>query len=102
MKQQGIFKMARLLASLLLTAMLLPKTVVGFVPMMPIFSRHSFTRIHSTASEEPVDVTDTDTLFPGATVLEFSLKQHKPLGCTVEESLAHPAEKHIFISKVCW
>ena len=49
-----------------------------------------------------LNVTDTfnNTLFPGSHVLEFTLLNHKPLGCTVEESLAHPMEKHIFITKV--
>jgi len=91
-----------LLASFLLGTIL--PLAVGFCSP-PAFSRHSITtRIRSTASEEPVDVTETleSKLFPDATVLDFTLEKHKPLGCTVEESLAHPMEKHIFVTKVCY
>jgi hypothetical protein len=38
--------------------------------------------------------------FPDAEFLEFVLEEHRPLGCTVEESLAHPKEKFVFVSKV--
>lgn len=84
------------IASLLWLAVALPLSVVGFVPARPSFSRTS--RIRATASEEPVDV--AEKLFPDATVLEFTLEEHKPMGLTIEESLAHPMEKHIFVTKL--
>jgi hypothetical protein len=39
-----------------------------------------------------------DHLFPNAEFLEFVLTPHRPLGCTVEESLADT--RHIFVAKV--
>jgi S1-C subfamily serine protease len=39
-----------------------------------------------------------ETLFPNAEFLEFILSPHRPLGCTVEESLADT--RHIFVTKV--
>jgi hypothetical protein len=44
-----------------------------------------------------VDGSD-DALFPNAEFLEFVLSPHRPLGCTVEESLADT--RHIFVTKV--
>ena len=39
---------------------------------------------------------------PSVDVYEFELKEHKPLGCTVEESLVEEddSSKHVFVSKV--
>jgi hypothetical protein len=39
-----------------------------------------------------------ENLFPDAEFLEFVLSPHRPLGCTVEESLADA--RHIFVTKV--
>jgi hypothetical protein len=40
-------------------------------------------------------------LFPTADFLDFEMKLHRPLGCTVEESLAdHPVTHVVFVSKV--
>lgn len=38
--------------------------------------------------------------FPDATILDFVLEEHKPLGCTVEESLGDKTLKPVFVSKV--
>lgn len=65
----------------------------GFA-LQPAFSRTT-TRLRD--SEEPVE---QQLLFPSSQILEFTLTNHKPLGCTVEESLAHPTEKHVFVAKV--
>mmetsp|Transcript_28227 Transcript_28227/g.39721 ORF Transcript_28227/g.39721 Transcript_28227/m.39721 type:complete len:289 (+) Transcript_28227:116-982(+) len=43
------------------------------------------------------------THFPKAPVIEFTLENHVPLGCSVEESLAtedYGGEHHVFVSKV--
>jgi hypothetical protein len=39
-----------------------------------------------------------ENVFPNAEFLEFVLSPHRPLGCTVEESLADA--RHIFVTKV--
>jgi hypothetical protein len=40
-------------------------------------------------------------LFPTAEFLDLEMKLHRPLGCTVEESLAdHPVTHVVFVSKV--
>jgi hypothetical protein len=44
------------------------------------------------------DVSSAENLFPYAEFLEFVLSPHRPLGCTVEESLADA--RHIFVTKV--
>ena len=41
-----------------------------------------------------------ETVFPGAEILQVSLTHHKPLGCTVDESLADKELKPVFVSKV--
>jgi hypothetical protein len=41
-----------------------------------------------------------ESAFPSAQVLEVSLPEHKPLGCTVEESLGDTDLKPVFVSKV--
>ena len=54
-------------------------------------------------SEVPVaEVSDeAQSLFPTAEFLELEITLHRPLGCTVEESLAdHPVEHVVFVSKV--
>ena len=38
------------------------------------------------------------TVFRGAEFLTIALSEHRPLGCTVEESLA--GQRHVFVSKV--
>ena len=44
---------------------------------------------------------DADTFFPQAEMIEFVLPKHRPLGCTVEESLAdNDVAHHVFVSKV--
>lgn len=93
-----------LLAALVLAVIGFPATlVIGFSSRPSFAHRHSTTtRIQS--NKDPVDAApadiDAEKLFPEATILEFTLEHHKPLGCTVEESLAHPMEKHVFITKV--
>lgn len=100
MKNQ-ITMSSTILASLV-ALVLLPAAVVAFVPTTPAtFSLRQATRIQSTSSQDPVQVNTDDEMFPDATILEFTLEQHKPLGCTVEESLAHTKEKHVFVTKVC-
>jgi hypothetical protein len=44
------------------------------------------------------DVISAENLFPSAEFKEFVLSPHRPLGCTVEESLADA--RHIFVTKV--
>jgi hypothetical protein len=40
-------------------------------------------------------------LFPTAEFLDLNIKEHRPLGCTIEESLAiHPVTHVVFVSKV--
>jgi hypothetical protein len=41
-----------------------------------------------------------ESAFPDAEVLDIRLKEHKPLGCTVEESLGNSDLKPVFISRV--
>jgi hypothetical protein len=41
-----------------------------------------------------------EEVFPEATIKTFCLPEHRPLGCTVEESLADLELKPVFISKV--
>jgi hypothetical protein len=41
-----------------------------------------------------------EEVFPDATLKTFSLPEHRPLGCTVEESLADLQMKPVFVSKV--
>jgi hypothetical protein len=43
---------------------------------------------------------DYKNLFNGYETLDFRLVEHKPLGCTVEESLADQDALPIFITKV--
>lgn len=50
--------------------------------------------------DESIIMTEKEA-FPDAEFHDFVLKEHRPLGCTVEESLAHPMEKHVFVAKVC-
>ena len=38
--------------------------------------------------------------FPKAEIFNVELEEHKPLGCRVEESIGHPDEKWVFVSKV--
>jgi hypothetical protein len=81
----------------------------AFVPLAATFHCHrpkghaaksmASTRIYSTSKESSTDIS-AENMFPDATILEFTLEEHKPLGCTVEESLAHPMEKHVFITKL--
>jgi hypothetical protein len=44
------------------------------------------------------DVISAENIFPYAEFKEFVLFPHRPLGCTVEESLADA--RHIFVTKV--
>jgi hypothetical protein len=41
-----------------------------------------------------------EEVFPDATLKSFCLLEHRPLGCTVEESLADLIRKPVFVSKV--
>uniref|UniRef100_A0A7S1GJI6 PDZ domain-containing protein n=1 Tax=Cyclophora tenuis TaxID=216820 RepID=A0A7S1GJI6_CYCTE len=43
---------------------------------------------------------DAEDRFPKAEIYLVTLEEHKPLGCRVEESLAHPEEKWVFVSKI--
>lgn len=74
-------------------ALFLP-LVFGFASL-PSFPRSTFTRLRE--SQAPIE---QHTSFPSAQLLNLTLTEHKPLGCTVEESLAHPKEKHVFCSKI--
>ena len=48
---------------------------------------------------------EASSYFPDASVMDFLLTEHKPLGCTAEESVAidtqFPNAKFVFVSKVC-
>lgn len=66
-----------------------------------------FVVLRSTAEEKVVDEEiivpkGAAASFDGAEEIEFLLLEHKPLGCTAEESLAveEDGTKHVFISKV--
>ena len=56
------------------------------------------TAILVATEENNSDIRSSENLFPNAEFLEFVLSPHRPLGCTVEESLADA--RHIFVSKV--
>jgi hypothetical protein len=69
----------------------------GFGFLSPV----SFTAIMVATDENDSmssDVSSAENLFPNAEFLEFLLSPHRPLGCTVEESLADA--RHIFVTKV--
>jgi hypothetical protein len=78
----------------------------GFLSSVSSFPSESGGRVSTTSlavTEEnnsmSTDVNGSaETLFPGAEFLEFVLSPHRPLGCTVEESLADT--RHIFVTKV--
>jgi len=57
---------------------------------------------HWVASEERAELIGAEykNLFDGYETLDFMLVEHKPLGCTVEESLADLDALPIFIAKV--
>lgn len=46
------------------------------------------------------DETTWESAFPSADIIDISLPEHKPLGCTVEESLGDNDLKPVFVSKV--
>lgn len=58
------------------------------------------------SSEETFQADDDDLVLQGADLLEFALSPHRPLGCTVEESLVSEIDKtkrnqhYVFVSKV--
>lgn len=58
--------------------------------------------MESSDDSSPVIVTaaETDIFLEGAEIVEVCLEVHRPLGCTVEESLAKGYEKVVFCSKV--
>mmetsp|Transcript_22562 Transcript_22562/g.37320 ORF Transcript_22562/g.37320 Transcript_22562/m.37320 type:complete len:270 (+) Transcript_22562:120-929(+) len=60
---------------------------------------NSFGRLNLRLFAEQEEV-DWESAFPSAEVLEVSLPDHKPLGCSVEESLGDTALKPVFVSKV--
>lgn len=105
-RQQRVSTSAAPFACLLvLAAALFPLAATAFLPAAPsTFARTASTRFHSTASSDDPSsmdvVVSAQDLFPDATILNFTLQEHKPLGCTVEESLAHANEKHIFVTKL--
>jgi len=101
----------------ILAVLLLPAQVFGWFSATPrtILVRSSNTRLNSEAqtfssidsSEESDDITNngrpnlTGSLFQ-ARWLEFALEDHKPLGCSVEESLADEEDgaNYVFVSEV--
>jgi hypothetical protein len=56
------------------------------------------TAIMVATEDKSSDVISAEFLFPYAEFKEFVLSPHRPLGCTVEESLADT--RHIFVTKV--
>jgi hypothetical protein len=46
------------------------------------------------------DYSTWEGAFPNAEIFHISLPEHRPLGCTVEESLADSDLKPVFVSKV--
>lgn len=81
-----------------------PKTVA--FPVSPLLSR-SFreTLLSGTQQSRETSTLQTQSeLCPleGAEILKFELQTHRPLGCTVEESLATTIDnkRFVFISKV--
>jgi hypothetical protein len=76
----------------IILVMLLATIVNAFVP--DTFGRLASLRLYA---EEEVA---WESAFPSAQVIEVSLPEHKPLGCTVEESLGDTVLKPVFVSKV--
>ena len=101
-----------LFQSLFLTLSTIRSRVVGFVivPSTPVFRRHPYQARFLSAKETEdaaksasEDTGDAELLnpqkvFPEAVIEEFSLANHRPLGCTVEESLADT--NYVFVTKI--
>jgi len=70
--------------------------------LAPIAFRRSLLALRVAAEErtEKLIGANNKNLFDSFETLDFVLLQHKPLGCTVEESLADPDAMPIFITKV--
>lgn len=71
------------------------------VPRPPSFqtaSRSSSNIVLSSQTEDAETVTEKSKapLLAGAEIIEMTLQEHRPLGCTVEESLAG---RHVFIAR---
>lgn len=69
------------------------------------FSQHyriKAARSSQTSDEVPVTVAAAEpaNFLEGAEILELTLEKHRPLGCTVEESLAKGHENIVFCSRV--
>lgn len=78
---------------MLLVPMLLLTAVHAFVP-------HTFGRLNTVRLFAEAEEVAWESAFPSAQVIEVSLAEHKPLGCTVEESLGDTNLKPVFVSKV--
>jgi hypothetical protein len=87
---QTTFTMVRLLTVLLVLLSQL-STSWGFHSVVGL-QRYSL-RLH--AEDVP-----WESAFPDAQVLTIQMQEHRPLGCTVEESLADSDLKPVFVSKV--
>jgi predicted metalloprotease with PDZ domain len=58
------------------------------------------TTLNSTSSDEALLIMDkVKEVFPSGTILTMELAEHRPLGCTVEESL-NEDDDYVFISKI--
>lgn len=89
------------LAATLAALVAVASPITGFVATSNT-AHFSRSKIRFQSTSEKVEEEDSlEDCFADATILEFSLKEHKPLGITIEESLAHPMEKHVFVTKVC-
>lgn len=61
---------------------------------------HSVLRSRRYSSRLHAEEVLWESAFPDAQVLTIQMQEHKPLGCTVEESLADSDMKPVFVSKV--
>ena len=82
-------------------------TTVRYHYNTALFSEtQTFSAIDSSADDENEDVNDDPPNLTGSLIdarwYEFELKNHKPLGCSVEESLASEQDgvKYVFVSEV--
>ena len=87
--------MTRIPMRLLFAFSVCATTALGFTTLSLCGSHHYCLRLESVAGS-----VDWESIFPNADILTITLQQHRPLGCTVEESLAKSDLKPVFISKV--
>lgn len=83
--------------SWLLTAVIISvDRCTGFSIFRP--SQRLQVRLRSASELEVDELLDSNPVFAGSKMIDLSIFPHRPLGCTIEESLA--GEGYVFVAKV--